>query len=126
MLFSIQHPPSGIDLRHSKALLAPHDRKRDSLEGLAIEDSRNKLINWQIQLLNLALRNKYAFQRWQTIVNVMILKEQNNHKIHLLRVIHLYEHDYNLILSFKWRTLITHNLPLNTLHPCQFGGLTWT
>jgi hypothetical protein len=53
----------------------------------------------------------------------MILKEQNNHKIHRLRVIHLYEQDYNLILGFKWRTLITHNLPLNTLHPCQSGGL---
>jgi hypothetical protein len=57
-------------------------------------------------------------------VNVMILEEQNNHKIHHLRVIHLYEHDNNLLLGFKWRTLITHNLPLNTLHPCQFGGLT--
>jgi hypothetical protein len=95
-------------------LLAPHDRKIDSPEGIAIEDSRNKLINWQIQLLNLALCNKYAFQRWQTIVNVMTLKEQNNNKIHRLRVIHLYEHDYNLLLGFKWRTLITHNLPLNT------------
>jgi hypothetical protein len=58
--------PSGIHLGHSKVLLAPHDRKIDSPEGIVIEDSRNKLINWQIQLLNLALCNKYAFQRGQT------------------------------------------------------------
>jgi hypothetical protein len=95
--------PSGIHLGYSKALLAPHDRKPDSPEGLAIEDSRIKLINWQIQLLNLALHNQYAFQRWQTFVNVMILKEQNNHKIHRLRIIHLYEHDYFLLLGLKWR-----------------------
>jgi hypothetical protein len=110
-------------LGHSKVLLDPHDKPVESTEGIEIEDSRTQLITWQIRLLNLALRNQYSFIRWQTIVNVMILKEPNNHKIHRLRVIHLYEHDYNLILGLKWSSLIQYNLPLNHLHPCQFGGL---
>jgi hypothetical protein len=100
--------PSGLHLGHSKVLLAPHDKPADSPESIAIEDNRHKLITWQIRLINLALRNKYSFKRWQTIVNVMILKEPNIHKIHRPCVIHLYKHDYNLLLGLKWRALITH------------------
>ena len=35
----------------------------------------------------------------------MIMKEPGNCKIHRLRIIHLYEADYNLIMGVKWRQL---------------------
>ena len=36
------------------------------------------------------------------------LKQPGNHKTHRLHVIHLYEHDYSLLLAVKWRSLIHH------------------
>lgn len=38
----------------------------------------------------------------------MLEKEQGNPKIHCLRVIHLYEADYNLILAPQARKLVHH------------------
>jgi exonuclease III len=115
--------PSGFHLGHSKALLAEHDKQLDSPEGIFIEECRQKLQDWQIRLLNVALNNKYSYQRWKVIVNVMILKEPANYKLHRLRVIHLYEHDYNLVLGIKWKEIIRHSLHCNSINTYQFGGL---
>ena len=52
----------------------------------------------------------------------MIEKEPGNHKIHRLRVIHLYEADYNLLLCVKWRTAVHHAMRNKTLNPNQKGG----
>jgi hypothetical protein len=52
----------------------------------------------------------------------MILKEANNHKIHRLRVLHLYEADYNLILRVKWRQLMRHAEANHTLNEGQYGS----
>ena len=98
--------PSGFHLSHSKALVMPFDLEEDDADRELLEAQRHDLIEWQIKMLNLAITNKYSMNRWQHIVNVMIFKEPNNLKIHRLRVIHLYEQDYNLILAVKWRQLI--------------------
>ena len=52
----------------------------------------------------------------------MILKEPGNQKIHPLRVIHLFEASYNLILSTKWRHLPKRSELASLLNPGQFGG----
>ena len=82
-----------------------------------------KLIDWQIQLINAAIKNKYSFQRWKLVVNVMIQKTPGDLRIHRLCVIHLYEHDYTLILAVKWRQLIQNCDKHNLLHPHQFGAV---
>ena len=81
------------------------------------------MIEWQVELLNMAIENKYSYTRWQIIVNVMILKEPSNYKIHRLRVIHIYEHDYNLILATKWRELIQKCTLNKTINDNQYGGV---
>ncbi len=64
----------------------------------------------------------FSFPRWQNIVNVMIQKDPGNTKIHRLRVIHLYEADYNFLLGFKWRQLLHHGEENKTIHQGQHGG----
>ncbi|KAL7569758.1 hypothetical protein ACA910_005702 [Epithemia clementina (nom. ined.)] len=115
--------PSGFHLTHSKALVAKFQLDSDNEEDMLFKSRRQELITWQVQLLNLAICNQYSYTRWQTIVNFMILKEPNNLCINRLRVIHLYEHDFNLFLGLKWRHLIRQSAHLQLLNPGQFGGV---
>ena len=115
--------PSSFHLSHSKALVAKHDLSPRSPEYAALEEQREQLIQWQVDLFNVAIKNQYSFHRWQSIVNVMILKQPGNHKIHRLHVIHLYEHDYNLLLAVKWCSLIHHCVHTKTFNPGQYRGL---
>jgi hypothetical protein len=52
----------------------------------------------------------------------MILKEPGDTKVHRLCVIHIFEADYNLILSLKWRTLLEHAEDRNLLNDEQYGS----
>ena len=54
-------------------------------------------------------------------------KEPGNYKINRLRVIHIYNHDYNLVLALKWHALMDHSTQHNLQHPSQYGGIPgWT
>ena len=85
--------PSGFHLTRSKTLVAKHDLTPGSPAYAALEEQRERLIQWQVDLLNTAIKHQYSFHRWQSIVNVVILNQPGNHKIHRLEVIHLYKHD---------------------------------
>jgi hypothetical protein len=52
----------------------------------------------------------------------MLQKEAGNSKIHRLRVIHLYEADYNLILGLKWRELMHAAEDEQLLNDGQYGS----
>ena len=98
--------PSGIDLGHYKALINPHSLDLDSEEGEELETRRKKIISAHVSLINYAMRHRFTYERWKTIMNVMIQKEPGNNKIHRLRVIHIYEADFNELIGIKWRELL--------------------
>jgi hypothetical protein len=75
----------------------------------------------RIQLINYALGWGFSYARWQNIVNIMILKDAGVNKIHRLRVLHIYEADYNLILGIKWRALMHHAADKGRLNNGQYG-----
>jgi hypothetical protein len=52
----------------------------------------------------------------------MIEKEPGNSKIHRLRVIHIYEADYNFLLQAKWQALINQTELDKNLHNRQYGS----
>ena len=52
----------------------------------------------------------------------MIEKEPENPKIHCLRVIHIYETDYNLILGVKHRQLIHHMNDNQLFNDCVYSN----
>ena len=93
------------------------------------ESERSHFLNIQASIATLyagiltyAITHSYLLLRWQNIVNMMILKEENNFKIHRLHVIHLYEADLNFLLGLKWREAIHLASKNNTVHRGQFGG----
>jgi hypothetical protein len=53
----------------------------------------------------------------------MLPKEHNNTYIHHLRVIHLYEADFSLLLRVKWRRFILHSLNHEIINQSQYGSL---
>jgi hypothetical protein len=60
-------------------------------------------------------------------VNCLIEKDLGQPKIHRLRVIHLYENDYNLILAMKWRALTFTSETSHSFNLGEYGarlGLT--
>jgi hypothetical protein len=114
--------PSGVDLSHYKALVAKNDLDPVSTEADLLEIKRKQLIQAHVQLINYATTHRYSYERWKTIVNVMIQKEPGNSKIHRLRVIHIYEADFNLLIGVKWRELLHDATQINTLHPGQHGA----
>ena len=99
-------PGSNMHLGHLKAYWARHLLPEDSDEAEALESARAAILEGHIVLLNYALTNGISYNRWKMVVNTMLEKEPGNPKIHRLRVIHLYEADYNLILAVKWRQLL--------------------
>jgi hypothetical protein len=114
--------PSGLHLGHYKALVLRNDADVSTEEGQAIERQRKELIAAHVAMINYALRHSYSYHRWKNVVNVMIQKEPGNSKVHRLRVIHIYEADYNFLLQAKWRDLLQHAEQHELLHPGQYGS----
>ena len=52
---------------------------------------------------------------WEQSIVLMIEKEKNNHRINRLRVINIYEVDYNLILKYFWPHQTTQYVERNNL-----------
>ena len=52
----------------------------------------------------------------------MLEKDKGFPKIHWLRVIHLYEADYNLILGDKWRQVLHHAVAHNRINDGCYGS----
>jgi hypothetical protein len=114
--------PSGRHLGHYKVVCRPIAYACKPHDQEFMEDARHMLLQAHLDIINYGLLHGYSLQRWQQVVNVMILKEPDNHKIHGLRVLHLFEADYNLILGVKWRQFMKHAEEQNTLNEGQYGS----
>jgi hypothetical protein len=93
-------------LGHFKALLIrnPFPESIDNQpnpEHNLFETKRGRIWKLHHLMLNYALTHGFFYTRWQTVVNCMIKNDLGQPQIHRLRVIHLYENDYNLILAMK-------------------------
>ena len=70
-----------------------------------------------------ALRAGETLERWTKVYSSMIEKDKGNPNINRLRVIHLYEADYNLLLKLLWSRRLTWKAHVqDTLHPSQAGS----
>jgi hypothetical protein len=83
--------------------LEPKEGEAATPEYAQFVSNRDLIIACRLAIINYAMKFEYSIDRWKDVVNVMIRKDENNTRIHRLRVIHLYEADYNLMLGVKWR-----------------------
>ncbi len=112
--------PSGRHLGHARALIAHNGLPPDSDDPVAGFGLRMLAIN--TALLNIAIETGYCFLRWCYVINCLLEKDCGRPRITRLRIIHLYEADYNLILKILWRRLIKHADDHDALQTDQWGS----
>jgi hypothetical protein len=64
-----------------------------------LEKIRQQILHVQMHIINIPIYNGFSPTRWQTVINAMLEKIQGKPLLHKLRVIHILEADYNLILK---------------------------
>jgi hypothetical protein len=83
---------------------------------------QKSITSFVLLIISFCIRYGRVLERWKTIVNVMIFKDPGVYKIHRLRVIHIYEADFNLLLAVKWRQLLHSADTSGLLHDGRLGG----
>jgi hypothetical protein len=86
--------PSGRHLGIYHALLAPEDN-----DTTTNEPPSNQIFGVMTNLINLCSHHGLALPRWLTIHNTMLEKMAGNDILDKLRVIHIFEADFNMILG---------------------------
>jgi hypothetical protein len=113
--------PSGRHLGHYKCLLRPD--YCDQLYGQFYSDPRNQIFKVYYDIVSSASLLGISLSRLQNSTTAMIEKIPGRPKINKLRVIHLYEADYNIILKIIWaRKLVWHVHDNNQINEGQAGS----
>jgi hypothetical protein len=100
--------PSGRHLGHYKAII-----------------QHPILLKCFAQFMNIVVSRGIAIPRWCHATNVMIKKDKGKQPyIHRLRIVHLFEADYNFFLKLQWgHRLVRQAVSLNLLHDSQHGSV---
>lgn len=99
--------PSGRHLGHYKVLV-----------------SDPMLLDCLCKFLNIVISRGIAPPRWCKAVNAMIEKDPSRPKTIRLRIIHLFEADFNLFLKIMWGSrLVRRSAKLNLLNDGQHGSV---
>ena len=113
--------PSGRHLGHFHALFRGFKTSTDD-ERDEILHKRKTIIELHWLILQIAIKHQHVYERWKTIVTQMIEKEVGNPKLFRLRVIHLYECDFNLLLGICFRLLQQHMEDNKLINTGCYGG----
>jgi ribonuclease HI len=109
--------PSGRHLGHYKIL------QRLAIYNKYNENISNKILNIYFQMINVMAKLGGTLTRWCSVSTMMIEKVKGTPRVDKLRVIHLYEADYNLILKIIWARKAVWNAETSgTLHEGQAGS----
>jgi hypothetical protein len=99
--------PSGRHLGHYRAI---------------IQD--DTLLRCLTKFLDIVVQRGISPSRWQQAINVMIEKDAGRPRINRLRIIHLFEADFNFVLKLLWgHRLVRHANDLKLLNSGQYGSV---
>jgi hypothetical protein len=109
----IQHHKCVIRQQQQDKISTTHNQKHISLIALKIQNL----------IVNLAIKHTHTLARWKKVHNFFIEKIPGTPYLEKLRVIHIYEADWNLILKYFIAHQLTHKACRNlTVSPEQAGG----
>jgi hypothetical protein len=103
------------------------DKKNETTESkettTKLKTTSKEILTIQQLLMNTAIKHCVTLERWETIHNLFIEKQPGNPLLEKLRVIHIYEADWNLLSKY----FISHKLhgkacKQKTIRPEQSGG----
>jgi hypothetical protein len=111
--------PSRRHLGHYRCLFADDGQTYTNDDP----DPSNKIMGVYHKVATAALAWGISLDRWHNSITTMIEKQPGCPRINKLRVIHLYEADYNLLLKIIWaRRLVWHAHDVNKLNEGQAGS----
>jgi hypothetical protein len=91
-------------------------------EGISVRDKAEDILRVIHGLASAACTHGFYLQRWRYVVNVMIYKKAGCIELDKLRVIHLFEADFNLMVGILFgRRAMHHNVDNHLLHLGQYG-----
>ncbi|KAI2511593.1 hypothetical protein MHU86_2847 [Fragilaria crotonensis] len=98
--------PSGRHLGHYKAII-----------------KESTLLTCLTQFLHVTVQSGLTLRRWCNAVNILIEKDPGRPTLTRLRIIHLFEADFNLFLKLIWGSrLVKRAVSLNLLNDGQHGS----
>ena len=101
--------PSGCHLGHEKAILKRIEQQENDSKELGIDPLYRRIFKITSQKLNWSIAHGHVYERWKKVVNAMIEKIPGKPLLNKLRIIHLIESDFNLMIGILWgRRLVWH------------------
>jgi hypothetical protein len=114
--------PSGLHLGHDKTILKTNKEAKDE-SGKQVRTLRQRYFELKAAFINFAIRHCHVFKRWKTVVNATIEKIPGKPLLQKLRIIHLIESDFNLMIGILWgRRLMAHMEKTGALGEEQGGS----
>jgi exonuclease III len=119
--------PSGRHLGHYRVLLPALQDKNTTVtvisEDESVEEVGQIILRVYYNVIKAVIMSGISLLRWRTSHTSMIQKIQGNSRIDKLRVIHIYEADYNLFLKVFWgRKLVYNSESQHALNEGQYGS----
>jgi hypothetical protein len=111
--------PSGRHLGHYKLLVKAYESRTTTPE---VKSAVSDILNLMVDMMDLASDKGFILKRWTKVVNVMIYKKPGVFLLEKLRVIHLFEADYNFIIGTIFgRRAMYSGVDNGTLHSSQWA-----
>ena len=99
--------PSGRHLGHYKAII-----------------QHPILLECLTKFLSIAISRGLSISRWQNAINIMLEKDPGRPTINRLRIIHLFEADFNFFLKIMWGYRLVHRAKdYNMINTGQYGSV---
>jgi hypothetical protein len=115
--------PSGLHLSHDRAVMRFIDSQRITAESTQTITLCDRVFGIKAKMLQFAINHEHTYKRWTKVVNAMIEKIPGKPLINKLRVIHLIESDFNLLIGLMWgRRLVSHCEKLDLFDEGQGGS----
>ena len=91
-------------------------------QGISIQEKATSILHVIHTLLSLGIQYGFYLRRWTSVISVMIYKKAGSIALEDLRIIGLFEAEFNLAIGILFgRRAIFHQIDNKHMHPGQYG-----